>query len=336
MAIDFFDSVYYQHTHEMFPIPLWAKFLMELGKNTARFTQEHEPITVAVALPNRAYGAAFIATGMVGHSIETMSQSDYSNPDEYFEKLKKCPEGTQVVIYDRIHNKKTRGTIIRDIVSKDEIRILIRKYPLLVEIVSKRDSLKIQIVNNGKRKAVSSNRVISKNTNKECFAGAIYRQESTTSCLLSPRIVCLIIGTRNSFRREIEKTKIIFDENEKKQEGSIQDILRVKEFLSDDKYYYSSFLSGSKKHKKELLLSEPPQFGVIFDGASAYIQQGNVVSYSNRIIVLDKRDRKSIDAVSLLSQDAMNIKPLSNIFPEIELPAGCEVLVYQKCMKAKQ
>src|SRR6516225_9787199 len=100
-------NLHFEDSGNWYSLPQWAEYFISVGKQLASADQSESRVVTAIALPTRAFGAAFVSLGMV---ISDAAARDHASESAHFEKLFDLPVGT-AVIYRPAPGRTLRGVL---------------------------------------------------------------------------------------------------------------------------------------------------------------------------------------------------------------------------------
>ncbi len=138
---------------------------------------------------------------------------------------------------------------------------------------------------------------------------------------------CVILGRVNALRNEIDGVQFASKAGPATfAEGTLQDVLRVREFSSAMSTYRSSVLSIESTGTNDGM--DTPV--VIFDGAMPFLKHHHAWPLPNRILVLDRTERGFQSAVDTLNQEYVT-EAVTDVNLDIGVvPDGIEMVAFQK------
>ncbi|BBD62927.1 hypothetical protein NIES2109_57770 (plasmid) [Nostoc sp. HK-01] len=314
--------------NQLIPLPSWAIFFINLGDWVAQAEIKKNRLVVGLAIPTRNYAAALAALGVVKARVIIPTERIDSN--RYFEQLCKLPKGTPVVFYDC--NRRYKGIYQGIDETYGERRLRIQRENKssggLTNLVSVRQSHNVAIAqkpNISLPKKQSGRPLI---THHE-FIDDVIGKHNTSEFITKTRLDCALIGRINTLKYEILEIPLTSFSSSKSKTGSLQNILRVRNFLSEGQAYRSEILPSQ--------VSEPPQTTgglvphvTIFDGATGFIKWRDDWRNSHWIILLERTETHFQEAVDIINNDYINrqnCEEIPNIIPAL---SGVEMVVYQE------
>lgn len=278
-------------------IPAWGKAYGALGTLFANHQGKGERLVVGLALPTRAYAAAFTALGFALEQVKT--PIDQPAPDDHFLRLCELAPGSAVKYRDSTDDKLKDALFEGCREMRGELYIGIRKNsrhsidwlpPQYATRVHPSSKVITQLPKSQKGRSVDKgSRLL-----RACIA-----ETGIFDYYLHSRLECLFIGNKDALARELTKTPFAV-RREDLCEGTLQDILRAQELLPDGEGYRTRILSDrSKQVSKE---RETPRL-VLFDGAAGFLKWRDLWRDAHWLVVLDKAQSGFDEAVSALNRE---------------------------------
>jgi hypothetical protein len=279
-------------------MPSWATSFISLGAATAAPRETHFRFIAGLAVPIRAYAAALIATGFVSERAKI--PFDSIDETEYLDYLKTIEPGRPVIY--RAGEDCYPGEFIglEQMGEGHSINLIWKKGKQRCEcgLSLKEARRKLQIVgfpnNDYSKKMIGEHRIIH---NKE-FLRTILGSNNSYEFAMRSRLECVIIGCVNILRHEIKDTEISF--GSRRVEGTFQDVLRVRKFLSEGSAYRSNVMP-SDREQSSLTSNQDVPYIVIFDGAMSFLKWRDYWRRSNWLVLLDKTESCFQEAVDQLN-----------------------------------
>ena len=310
-------------------MPSWAMSLISLGSAIAAPQDPSYRFVVGLAVPIRAYAAALIATGLVIGRAKI--PFDGIDETEYLDYLKTIEPGRPLIYrsgedcyhgeFIGIEQREEEGPSINLIWKRGKQRC---KCGLPLKEARKR----LQIVGGSKKdspeKAVGEHRIVH---NKE-FLKTMLGANNSYEFAMRSRLECIIIGCVNILRHEIKETEISF--GPRHIEGTFQDILRARKFLSEGSAYRSNVMPADREQASLMANQETP-YMVIFDGSISFLKWRDYWRRSNWLVLLDKTESCFQEAADQLNNEYVeNRVSDTSIENALELPQGIDVLSFQE------
>lgn len=312
------------------PLPEWGKFFIEIGRRLVEYRASSNRLVVALAVPTRSFAAAFSAFGIViARAGNSNNQVDIN---KYFEKLCRLKPGTS--IFYRQGDEILKGTFID--VSRES------GHPRFINIsVDTKNGHMICKVPLGECQRVD---VAIKNDNSTARKTGRYTRHSKTAFVEDffddlnlinvykhSDFTCAILGKLSVLKKEILETSIVrFSSDASLQKGKLQDILRVRKWLSKGEAYRSDVFPVNGDKPQKTLDGLTPHI-TIFDGASGFLKWRENWLNSHWIVLLDRTEPKFKEAVELVNYDYIQKRVdeggIQNMPP---IPPGVEIVIYQE------
>jgi hypothetical protein len=319
-------KLYYFSETDLLLLPEWAYFFIRLGYQLAEKPKNNHRFVIGVAIPSRAFASSLVSLGALYATVNKGVPVDEAR----WQYISTLEPGTP--IYIRKKKRKLKGVVksIEDINGKKYISIyttsdtsrakaLTRSYPL-IDYVSKITVIENEISLPGKQ----SGRQL--NPPNE-FIQAYLGEDIADEYVHSSSFEVLIIGKKTVIKEEVtgnffacqvpNENRII--------EGNLQEILRIDQFLGENRSYRTQCFSSSTNSYNELNGQTPNL--VIFDGAIAYLNQyynwGNV----HQVVLLDRTERQFQEAVDLLN-DKYAYRSEKKAKFSISIPTNIEMMIY--------
>lgn len=317
--------LYYSSDDRPKPLPEWAYFFVRLGYQLAARSSEDYRFVIGLAIPTRAFASGLAATGILLAKGGNEAYTD-SAQLKYICSLK---PGTHVHVRTD-YNRKLRGVVLRFETRRRGQYIWIRTtdaeercYPV------ERYASRITVAEKGvslPKYQQSGYKLESPGEFLECCLGDELAEEH----ILDSSFEALIVGRKTAIRKEVCETKLICQTSDKSAtaQGSLQDILRVRQFSGANKSYRTQCMSSSTTNPEDEVNEQIPPV-VILDGAISYIKLGHMWWTAHQIVLLDRTERQFQDAVKLLNQNYARRLEGRFKFP-IRIPSGIEMMVYRE------
>lgn len=322
------------------PLPEWARFFAHTGIYTAQQGDSNNRTVVAVAVPTRKYAAAFAALGIVtGRALQQEVKIDL---EEHFRRICSLPKGTML----RYMKKERQLRAVFDgpdvVNGTPVIRVRIqnnsdaRRYETRVtgttDLLTKEQSIRVEVATGEETKKGLTSLVggAGKRVDEKTLLSCYFNVLDVESYILRSRLECVLIGPRNLLECEICDTAIaIEDSNCGVQKGCLQDIVRVRDFLSDDQAYWSDFFV-SRGSAPAMPDGDIPAV-TVFDGAAGFLKWRDHWRSSNWLVLLDRTEYDFEQAAEQIRTEYVQNRTGdgdARMFPAP--PAGVEAVIYQE------
>lgn len=320
------------------PLPAWADFLIQAGHCVAQQPLEDTRLVLGLALPTRAYAAALCSLGIVKcRCIESASAPD---PEEHLNALLALPEKTPLrfLLNDEMVLAVHGGRQVVD----GETRLKI----MYEDPRAKRKEWSGRLLNATMALGVAvaadhGDRMLSRKITRRvehsdflsCFLGD---SADPTRYTLDSCVECAILGPAATLREEICDTKFAFATSDGQfRQGSLQDILRVRRFLSDGEPCKTQVFSiGATTNAAPE--EEDQASVVVFDSALAFIRWRDFWRGSHWLVLLDRTDRQYWDGAQALNdewrQNRLDNMPPQQIGLRGPIPDCVEAVLYEDAL----
>ena len=321
------NELYYSDGVRWLPLPHWATFFLHLGEALASHISVNKRLIATVAVPTRSFAAALSGFGIV---VERASIAAVTIAvQEHFQLLVEAEKGTQVTLLRR--GVRHKGIIDGYVVAHEKtwLRVKVRRGELGAwELVGEEEALNVQVVSNQAEDAIPK-RITGKVVMPlSAFAKTLIGSERVGSFGATSRCDCAIVGHLTNLKPEILETRFaVPGTTTDLNQGVLQDVLRVREFLDTGEHYRSVIVSTF--HRSGARWSDAIPSVVIFDGSTAFLRSRGVFSSANWLVILDRRDATFGDAMAACNQDYVKRKTDDIHFEGIvDLPGGIDLVTY--------
>ena len=322
----------YSHDGRWVPLPEWAQYLFTLGTIVSTTQGAAATKTVlAVALPTRAYAALLLATGVVlGRSIDPAGQGLGA---EHFEMLCDLPIGTALIysLDDQLAPAVFEGRKRFDVDVEDKVRIGVRIQKRAAGAgtlyLDEHQARAVQV-----RPGVDGEEAFRKRLprltgtaearSRNQFLENLISHGGLTDFLTQPRLDTRLIGIANTLHKEVG-LQLMSTGHAGRGEGTLQDLIRCRRFLSDGHAYRTDLTPSSASQ-----LSQQFPYATVFDGALAYLRCRDECRGTHQIIALDRSAAHFHDATSIINQAYLNRANSDTL--TLPSPAGIETLIFEE------
>jgi hypothetical protein len=324
-------QLHFEDSGHWYSLPAWAEYFISVGKHLASADQSESRVVTAIAVPTRAFGAAFVSLGMV---ISDAAARDHASESAHFEKLFDLPAGTPV-IFRPAPGKTLRGVLQ----GPEEYR---GKLHLRVQVHSSVGGGLTHLVDESRAMQVQPARHSGKLPKKQGGDNARFANQFVDSLLgdadpvqlgLRSKLVCAIVGKRNALEHEIRQTPLALHANgHRRAEGQLQDVLRVNRFVAGQQSHRSALVPvGGGSPPDDVIAGT--EMGVVFDGALGFLKWGQLWHGRHQIIILDRTEPFFDDAISAINtRFAQNRVDGDAALPGSNAPPGGEVLAFREVL----
>ncbi|MBW4548612.1 MAG: hypothetical protein KME25_29900 [Symplocastrum torsivum CPER-KK1] len=312
------------------PLPDWGTFFIEIGCHVAEWETGSNRLVIALAVPTRTCAAALAAFGVV--LARANSSPNQVEIYEYFDKLCSLKKGTPIIYRE---GKKIRKGIYCGFSNENgQCLITVRLPTKNGDMICKVPPGEAQKV----EPATSQDKRITLRTTGRCkfsgkaFIDACIGRIESFDFYKKSRLECVILGRSNILKQEIKEIPFGCCSSQRVYtEGRLQDVLRVREWLSDGQAYRSEVLSvdGSKPPRTQH--GSIPSV-TIFDGASGFLKWRDYWRNSHWIVVLDNTELHFMEAVYEINEGYRRSNRLSKVEIQniLSIPSGVELVIYQE------
>ena len=310
----------YKNGKEDIQIPAWGKYFIELGELTGQQTANNSRSIIALAVPTRNFCSPLISFGYIATKLRFSDDNDYVRYAEY---LKTLPPGTPVLLRSEV-GRKYKGLLIGG-------KVLCGTFHFAIEY--EMGSTRFVKIEESRRIEVLQSEVVLRNTQKgrtiipeSDFCRVIMGPTCGSSLVSESSLEIVIIGPKKALENEVKDQEFSTGDGEI---GTLQEILRVKEFQSITKSYHSQIISDRvKSTKPHSSILDPPL--VIFDGAQSFLKWRNYWKASNWIVVLDRTEYQFDAAVEQINREyILNRKDDNELeVTSLKVPVGIEVMAF--------
>jgi hypothetical protein len=301
------------------PLPAWARCLIEVGRRVVRSEPDEGRLVVALALPARAFGAAFVAASAVVAAFE--ADAPDSDGGEHFELLASLPPGTPVTHHrgNSIEQGRLLGIDSRDGIRRVKIETRKMTYYLpaemcgSIQVIADPGQLKMT-----KRKLIRAPGFLSRALPGIATAAAL---SATT------RLDCIVVGSVNPLQYELVTERFGAGPESGIREGNLQGLVRAKRFSGQNAPYRSDVVAAAGDTIPDIAAETSPPV-VIFDGATGFINWRSRWPNSNWVVLLDRSSPSTpagADTINYYYSTRLND---SDVLGDLALPRSIEAIAY--------
>lgn len=325
-------SLHFEDSGKWYCLPQWAEYFINLGKCIATAPASENRIVVAIAIPTRAFGAVFCSLGMV---VSEAAEQNRPSEAAHFEKLFDLPAGTPVIFRQSPH--RVQKGVLQDpeeYNGKLHVRVQVQDRDArigggLTYLIDESRALQVQPAkHSGKlpKKPGVENKQFANS-----FVERLLGEADPVQLGLRSKLVCAIVGKKNSLEHEIRQTPLAVHVNgDCRAEGRLQDVLRVDRFITDQQSYRSALVPvGSSPPSGDV--ASKIEKAVVFDGAAGFLKWGAMWPNQHQVIILDRTELYFDDAISAInSRFSQNRAETETLLPDSDVPPGGEVLAFRE------
>lgn len=312
------------------PLPDWGTFFIDIGRHVAECETGSNRLVIALAVPTRICAAALAAFGVV--LARANSSHNQVEIYEHFDKLCTLKKGTPIIYREGKKIRKGKYCSFSNENGQCFITVCLpTKNGDMICKIPPGEAQKVEPA------TIKCERIPMRITGRCRFSGKAFIDACIDSVesldfYKKSHLECVILGKSNLLKQEIKEIPFgCFSSQRVYTEGKLQDVLRVREWLSEGQAYRSEILSvdGSKPPRTQH--GSVPSV-TIFDGASGFLKWRDYWRNSHWIVVLDNTELHFMDAVYEINEGYRRSNRLSK--GEIQnipsIPSGVELVIYQE------
>ncbi|MNW40391.1 hypothetical protein D3C74_175040 [compost metagenome] len=321
-------NLYYKDAGGWTPIPTWSSFFINLGKKLALRRYENKRWTLALVLPTKAYIAPFIGVGLLS-SIFLKSSPD-NLLEAHFQMLTSLEKNT--FVWYRKNERVLKAKFLGAVNFQGEQRLLIQtqspKSGGLTEYISKKNSFDVQINPNQSLRLPNNQRGRTVSTASR-LPDTVFGVRSQALLKQSETKLCYV-GVREQLEIEVTKSLFAVLEDNRFISGTLNDLLRIKQFLNTVDPYQSQFVSSyARKFETEMNMNSASI--IIYSGSNGYLNWKENFMFTNSVIIIDRSEPQFELAVEEINNRYIesNRETSSNLGLEM-IPGGIELLFWEE------
>lgn len=320
--------MYYKDAGSWFPIPAWSVFFITLGEELAWRSVDNKRWTAALALPTKAYITPFVGIGILSSIFMKSSPDDLL--EDHFRNIALLQKYTPV--WYRKNNRVLKAKFLGVADFQGEQRLLIQiqstKAGGLTEYISKKNALDIQINPNQNQRLPDNQRgrVMTAETR---LADTVFGVHSQALLKQSGTRICFV-GGKEQLESEIMKSMYAVYEGNQMIKGSLNELLRIRQFQHNVDPYQSQFISSlARKNETDLNLS--PSSVVLYAGSNGYLKWKEEFFNTNSVIILDRSEPQFELAVEEVNNRYIQSNRVpSSVLDLGPIPGGIELLYWEE------
>lgn len=272
-------------------LPLWARFLVALGRFSVEHRRPQRRLVLAVSLPTRAYAAAFTALGIAAAAYQDPEERDAR---KHFDWLATLPAGTAI--------RFRRGRYLYC------ARLLGVEVRQGIEHLTYQDQSKCYLPWDKCREVQPLDpsdefirrRLLAPNAT---FVQAALGVDPLAHAAHTS-LDCLIVGTKETLREELLGQQFMAPAGQKLMaSGVLNDLLRCDAFeLNANDHDRTSVVSALADEVPERLIRETPP-AVLFDGPSGYLRLRSNWKKSPWVVLIDRTSPSATAAADAFNQE---------------------------------
>jgi hypothetical protein len=325
-------NLHFEDSGNWYSLPEWAEYFISIGKHLACADQSETRIVTAIAVPTRAFGAAFVSLGMV---ISEAASRDHTSEAAHFEKLLCLPPGTPV-IYRPKPGKTLKGILQGPDTHDGTLRVRVQLHSRegggLTHLVAESGALRIQPAQHSGKLPKTQNATNTRLASD--FVDGLLGEADAVQLGLRSKLVCALVGRKSTLEHEIRQTTLALHVNgQPHAEGQLQEVLRVNRFVTGQQSHRSALVPIGGGSPSDEVLSNV-EMGVVFDGALGFLKLGQFWQGRHQVIILDRTEPYFDDAISAINTRFSQNRTDGEIpLPGRDAPAGGEVLAFREAIE---
>ena len=323
------EGLSHGESDKWYEVPRWAGFFAEVGSRASKLIRGNGRLVVGLAVPTRAYCAAFTAIGALTALLA--NESGLGDLKAHFDGLSRLPFGTPLWIRQkkrRIYGE-FQGT---DKSSTDgpRLRILIShnkrtdEKTLLLLPQSKAFDVGVRGSRGGGVPKIQKGKELIDN---EAFVRMFFQGADVSPSFMKSQLWCLLVGHAGALRSEIGETEFAFaTSGQGAIRGCLQEVLRVRSLVFNTGTFFSDVLGEVQGTETSPV--------VIFDGARAFLHWRHRFERSDWIVILDRTEPDfptATDVVNQLFVNRVEDHSIEDALGDLpDSPAAVEILAFRE------
>lgn len=306
------------------PLPGWARFFVDLGSVMPFPADADIRVVAAVSTPTRAYAAALCACGVV---LALSSIPVAASAAEHLEILKSLPLRTTVT-YRGV--TVVRKAWLAGFVTQNGGEYVRLRYQGGTSLIPAEQCVRIQL--SQRQLDQLPRRRMSRRIRVELgLLWAVLPPGNAGDFIRGSRLECAIVGSEVELREEIHDVRFGAVSADRRRasglvQGHLQDVLRTRSLVGDGEGYRSDIFHASRMPHREARELMPSV--VIFDGSNAFLKWRDVWPDANWVIILDRTDRRFVDAASEINRLYSTTRVQEASLPEVPQAQGMETVMF--------
>ena len=309
------------------PLPIWARWFVDLGAEICSSHHEQESLTVAVSVPHRGFAALLTGLGIVHKLFE----EEVAVPDNPAIRLDALKPGMPITLIDS-HNKIRFARVLE--INRDESgRLVSIKYDRnghgiasdpITRIIDKCTGIDFSASEDLEfqhgRPAGIDPKFTSEFVGKSHFERFVCHNRKS----------CLIVGEVKSLVDELTEIRFALSQDEPNF-GSLYDLLRPRLGNQDQPLHRSvparSHVVSSHGNDMENFIdpsSFTPDACTVFDGGISY-QNHRDAAVGNSVVVVNRWAAHAFDSISVFRNDLASSTRDANLKAMRNVPSGIEI-----------
>lgn len=326
------SNLFYYSGKERIMVPKWCHFFAHLGHI---FPYRGARYVFGLSLPARAFAASFLATGLVTARAARLNNR---TAESHFKHLCSLKIGTKLVF--PVGNRKKIGFFegvgsTKELYDgKPAIKVSLPDKNRTTRYFYQDQALQVTIAPDQDIEVSGRQVGYTINWNAE-FLDCLIKNVTPEEFALNSDFACAIIGHVNCLRQEIEHTTFyIYNQFERTfTKGTLQDVLRVRRFLSDGDTFKTDVFPASRSQVHDMKCNERPRV-VIFDGSLGFVKWKDYYRDLHWVVLLDRTEPSYQEALETFNEEYMQNRdgePLQlNL---VRVPSGIELVAYKEACR---
>jgi len=316
----------YKEGQNIKPIPGWCTQYFAIGHSLAEYQSTERRFVVGIAVPTRAYVAAFLSAGYV---VKRAMIPLTEEIERHFKFLEACPIGTAVfyrkngLVLKGVFEGCRTERILDKLVSRVAIRVSNRSGGNLTHLVQQADCLDVE-VRESERVNLPKNQAGSVIRRNQKFL-RVFLNDKAEAYSARSRLDCTLVGSVSIFEAEL-KNLLLRRADDTHLTGSLQELLRVRCFMGKGQAYRSDAVSASTL---EVEAQNTPI--VVFDGSTGFLRLRESWSTANCVVVLDRTESRFSEAAETINiARSQNKRADLKLIKPTLLPVGVELIAFEQ------
>lgn len=303
-----------------YPIPEWGLFFLDLGLLFSNFN-ENNRVCIALSIPTRAFAAVLAAVGII---VGLVPNSSKQKTDKRFKSICALQPGVGLTYVKNGRRLKAVFDGVEMINGEKRIRVKVQqgKRGTDWELISKEKSL--SLIPTEEKFKIPQRQTGYQMPFSKNFIESVLPPDLARQLVLVPEHDCLIIGSVGVLKTEILDTTFTLHPKKRKDDGNLQDLLRVKSLVPNSLPFRSDFCSATNLSNSNC---ETPTV-VIFDGANGFLNLRGAFPISHWLVLLDRTEKHYLDAVQMVNQEYVRRKKDYSISSILSCPDGVEITIF--------
>lgn len=276
--------------------PAWCDYFSMLGAS-ASCASETNRIVAAVALPTRAYVAAFVAVGVV---TSAAAAELFETAERHFQEIIALRPRSSVFFREKKNERVRR--LKGHYLGRDEqgrARIQVEKNGR-IHLVTRERANEVELIKDSPNNKLPKRQIGKRVNLNASFIERFFSSGDVASNAFNSSVFCAIVGVRNTLEQEITTTRFTVErksESSTTARGTLQDILKVRAFAGENAPFFSDVFPSSIPPDSDL---HSPRV-VVLDGSNAYLRHQYSWPHANLVVLLDRTETAFEDAAHALN-----------------------------------